>query len=165
MEKKYVIYTISLQGKVMYVGKTGQFKKRKYDHMNFFSGKIPKDIDLSLVSINVIDEFDEEDDAYKAEGKYILQYDTINNGWNKYRSGLIERGREKDYFKERHKENAETFNERSKKWYDENKEHHKKTNYEYRQNHLEEQRKYQREWKRKKYALKKAEKLLQEYPQ
>lgn len=132
MSKKYVVYTINLQGEVMYVGKTCQFKKRKCRHLNSrgtHRSAIPLDIDLQYIDFEVISEFDNLEEALKFEDELILQYSTIENGWNKQRSGLIKVSREKEYEKDRkvkrklyretHKEQSRAY---SKKYYQEHRE-------------------------------------------
>lgn len=93
METKYIIYTINLQGKVMYVGKCRNFTLRKWQHLNCRGIKnysaIPTDVDLSLITINKIGELTDNLEALKEEDRLIVEYDTINNGWNKLRSGHI----------------------------------------------------------------------------
>lgn len=92
MNKKYVVYTITLQGKVMYVGKCSNFTSRKWYHTNYRGthySAIPVEVDLSLLSFDKISEFTDELEALKEEDRLIVEYDTINNGWNKLRSGHI----------------------------------------------------------------------------
>lgn len=91
MKKQYV-YTIAYNGEVMYVGKTRNMAKRKSAHRTkrgTHKSAIPVDADLSKIEFNVVAEFNSEEEALKYEDQLILQYDTIDNGWNKYRSGLI----------------------------------------------------------------------------
>ena len=89
MEKWY-IYTITFQGKVMYVGVTNDFKRRREQHLytNTLTS-IPKDIDRCLTSVDLIGEVYDRKTAYQIEDYYIHRYKTIENGWNKVRSGLV----------------------------------------------------------------------------
>lgn len=149
MTTKYTVYTINLGSEVKYVGVTTDFKRRKRQHLyRKQSSAIPTDIDLSDLSFVSVFLCDNKKEAYQKEGELILKYDTINDGWNKCRSGFIECGRDKDYFSEYHQENIDIRRKRSKEWYDTHKEHHKQCVRKYYYDHLEEQRKYQREYKR-----------------
>ena len=102
MNKKYVVYTITLQGKVMYVGKCSNFTSRKWYHTNYRGthySAIPVEVDLSLLSFDKISEFTDELEALEEEDRLIVEYDTINSGWNKQRSGLIRSSNKKEYMR------------------------------------------------------------------
>ena len=92
MEKKWIVYTISLGSKVMYVGKCVNWYTRKSLHKTrrgTFQSAIPLDVDLSLVEFNKVSEFTDEFEALEFEDKLIDRYDTIDNGWNKRHSGGV----------------------------------------------------------------------------
>ena len=94
--------------KIIYIGQTINFKNRKYIHF----GHITKPIDLYMFKEGrknfSMEKFDIDctnmaDEGMKIkEDELILQYDTINNGLNKNRSGLISKNKEyqKEYQKE-----------------------------------------------------------------
>lgn len=76
----------------MYVGKTSNMTKRKSRHktqIGTHSSAIPVDVDMSKIEFNVVSVFDNEEEALKYEDQLIQQYNTLNGGWNKHRSGLI----------------------------------------------------------------------------
>lgn len=88
----YTVYTITENGVVKYVGKTKDYTRRKWDHLNSrgtYMSAIPIDIDLSTVEIKPIALYTDEVQALKFEDWMIQKHDTINNGWNKQRSGNI----------------------------------------------------------------------------
>lgn len=90
MIKKYVVYTIILQGEVMYVGESGNFPQRRYLHKTkrgTSQSAIPTDVDLDLVTFEKVAVYNSRNEALKEEDRLIKEYDTINNGWNKRRSG------------------------------------------------------------------------------
>ena len=101
---KYTVYIIRhiSTGQVLYVGKTDNFKRRAYEHLKLHSRT--KDwlsvIGTANVIIEEVAKFDNEVDALKYEDALILKYDTINNGYNKYRSGLIKAENPKEYKRE-----------------------------------------------------------------
>ena len=99
MKKQYV-YTIAYNREVMYVGKTSNMANRKTMHKTqrgTHKSAIPVDADLSKIEFNVVAEFNSEEEALKYEDQLILQYNTIDGGWNKIRSGLIEASDKKAY--------------------------------------------------------------------
>lgn len=154
METRYIVYTISLQGKVMYVGSTNNFERRKGQHKTkrgTNQSAIPMDVDLSLVSFNIIVDYESKKEALKEEDRLIVEYDTINNGWNKQRSGLI-RSNGSEYlkkwyighnYKEYHKNYRLTHNQYIKEY---KKEYYKK----YRLEHRDEINAKRREWRKRK---------------
>lgn len=132
-EKIKAIYYIKdlRTDKIIYIGKTKDFKRRKYEHFghtrkpvqkymsdegreNFFMFPF-EDIDCTNMS---------DEEMLNKEDELILYYDTINNGLNRHRSGLITR--EDDYEKYKrtkyYKEHREHVNEymkdyhKSEKW-------------------------------------------------
>ena len=95
--------------KIIYIGQTINFKQRKYTHF----GHITKPIDLYMFkegrknfSMEIFNNIDYKNMTYEEikqkEDELIIQYDTINNGLNKNRSGLI--SEKKEYQKEYQKE-------------------------------------------------------------
>lgn len=84
---KHVIYSLNcpLSGEIMYIGCTGNLKKRYYNHLS--------DLDYSLKSIwifnlkrknlyptiNILEEFDDDNIKYIVEKSWILLYSKINN--------------------------------------------------------------------------------------
>lgn len=87
----------------MYVGKTNNISNRKYQHLKRNGtgySAVPIDVDIQYVDFVVDREFENNVDAVKYENELILKYDTINNGWNKNRSGYICEDM-KTYYKER----------------------------------------------------------------
>lgn len=179
MDKKYVVYTISYQGVVKYVGKTCDFDRRKRNHLTYRGNRrhssIPIEVNLVDVEILPIKKFNNEEEALKYEDELIIKYDTINSGWNKYRSGLIKASDKNEYTrlqmityrKEHHEEFRKVQNINQRKHYQEHREEecernrkrykkkmetnreeynaHKRNWY---QEHKEERRKYAREWAR-----------------
>ena len=90
---KYTVYVIKHigTGTVLYVGKTKNFKMRVYQHLSLKSStkKWLAEIGTNNVLIEPVAEFSNETDALKYEDELILKYNTIENGYNKQRSGLI----------------------------------------------------------------------------
>jgi hypothetical protein len=110
----------------MYVGKCSNFTSRKWYHTHYRGthySAIPVEVDLSLLSFDKISEFTDELEALKEEDRLIVEYDTINSGWNKQRSGLIRSGNKKEYmrikqqeFREKDRISYNTY--RLKKYYE-----------------------------------------------
>lgn len=100
---KYTVYLIRhiSTGKVLYVGKTNDFKRRVYEHLSLHSSAKEwlSVIGTGNVSIEPVAEFSNEVDALKYEDELILKYSTITNGYNKCRSGLIYKENPKEYEK------------------------------------------------------------------
>ena len=100
---KYYVYLIKYLDKVMYVGKTNNITHRKYHHLKCVGTRysaVPIDVDLQYIEFVVDSEFDNNIDAVIYEEELILKYDTINNGWNRNRSGYISEDM-KAYYKKR----------------------------------------------------------------
>lgn len=128
--------------KIIYIGQTTDFKERKrchfgrknkryyIDYYMFTEGREKFEIDI-FTNIDVTDYSDE--DIRKKEDELILQYDTINNGFNKIRSGLVKYNKQyqkeqsKEYHKQYYQENKDKFIQYQK----ERKEHIKQYNHEY----------------------------------
>jgi len=164
-EKKYVVYTIEYQGKIMYVGCTGRFAGRKKNHER--QGKnsaIPDDIDPEECTIQVVYETDDREETYRVEGDLINEYDTIKEGWNVHRSGLVTKNpnyhhnhylETKDLhyewnkqYRETHKEEvAEYHHNYYQKWYEDHKEEKMEYNRQYYYNNLEKRKAYDKQYR------------------
>ena len=149
MEKNYTVYKIEYQGEVKYIGKTCDFKRRVQHHKyerGTGNSAIPKDADLEEIEILPIETFDNETDALKREDELILQYDTINTGWNQRRSGLIWSSDTKAYDREWMREYSK--GEKYKAYQREYMREYSK---------IEKYKTYRREYKREWYQLHKEE--------
>lgn len=113
---KYIVYIIRhiSTGKVLYVGKTDNFKRRAYEHLKLKSNAKYwlSSIGTNNVTIEAVAEFNNETDALNYEDDLILKYDTITNGYNKHRSGIVcntdtKRGYEYKWFQTHRKGNKE----------------------------------------------------------
>lgn len=168
---KYTVYIVKdlLENKVVYVGKTQNFNRRKQEHLGLRANT--KDwisaIGTNNVEITPIEYFETKEEALKREDELIIRYDTINNGYNKQRSGLIKVGREKEYQKEYREKNREEYNEYQKEY---NKQYHEKNREkwneyqkQYNQDHREKYNEYQKEYKRDLRASKKLGMTVSEY--
>ena len=168
-EKIKAIYYIkdNRNDRIIYIGQTKNFKQRKKEH--FRKNICPIDLymfnegreNFSMEIFEYIDVNDYTDeDLRKKEDELILQYDTINNGMNKIRSGLISKDK-KEYKKEYIK------TEKSKEW---NKQYYKSERYREISHRYEEKRKNSIKRKiqlreaarRRYYTKKKLEKLANE---
>ena len=117
----YTVYMIKLNEVVMYVGKTSDFERRKYEHLNRIGttySAVPDGLDLSEVTIIKAKDFSDSEEALKYEDELILQYNTINNGWNKLRSGHVSSTDKYDSqktlkYRSKHKEEYKAY---MKKW-------------------------------------------------
>lgn len=142
--KKYTVYLIRhiSTGTVLYVGKTDNFKRRAYEHLslNTHSKKWLSVIGTGNVLIEAVAEFDNKADALKYEDELILKYDTITNGYNNNRSGLIASNNPEEYHIEYNREYSKTdkYKEYQRKW----KREYSKT---------DKCKKYQREYQREYY--------------
>lgn len=72
----YTIYKIEKDGKIFYIGKTVDFKRRKWEHT--YRRKLDKSYKFEIIESNLSAE-----DAKKREEYYINLYDTFKNGWNR----------------------------------------------------------------------------------
>ena len=93
------IYLIIYKDRVMYVGCTNNLNHRISQHFNT-RNTIPKWVNRDDVKFEVVASFESMDEALKFENKLITDYDTIRNGWNKYRSGLVWRENKGNYKKQ-----------------------------------------------------------------
>ena len=148
--------------KIIYIGQTKDFKERKRAH--FRAKKCPIDKHMfeegrENFSMNIFKDIDYLNITYEElktkENELIKCYDTINNGWNKNRSGLISNNT-KEYQREYSK---------TEKYKDHCKE--KRNNEQYKEYQREYQREYSKTEKYKEYKKqyrlkKKLEKLANE---
>ena len=138
--KKYTVYLIRhiSTGQVLYVGKTNNFKRRAYQHLslNTNSKEWLSSIGTGNVLIEAVAEFDNKSDALKYEDELILKYNTITNGYNNNRSGLIASENKDEYNREYSK--TDKYKEYQRKW----KREYSKT---------DKCKKYQREYQREYY--------------
>lgn len=156
MEKNYTVYKIEYQGKVMYIGKTCDFKRRVYHHKYYIGAHmsaIPTDVDLNEVTFTAIETFDNETDTLRREDELIQAYDTINTGWNKMRSGLVWSDKEYVNAKIREYQKTEKYKAKKREW--------EKTEKRKQRHQTPEYKAYQREWHKQYRLRKKAEKELQ----
>lgn len=122
---KFVVYLIKQNGVIMSVGKTDNFTKRKWKHLNkrgTSSSAIPVDVDLSTVEITPIEYYETKVEALKRETELMIKYHTIENGWNQMKSWLSDEDK-KEYQEKWHLEHEEENKEYCKQWYDENKDY------------------------------------------
>lgn len=156
----YTVYTITTinEDKVVYVGKTKNFDLRAYQHykLNSHAKEWIAAIGTDSVSIDAVAEFDTEEDALKCEDALILKYDTITNGYNKRRSGLIEAEDPQKY----HSIQQQKYQKTEK-----GKEYHNNYNKEWQRKHrkTEEYREKQRLYRRDYRAAKKLGISVAEY--
>ena len=75
-KKQYVVYTIEYQGRVMYVGSTNNFERRKKQHLSG-RGAIPDDVDTDMVTIQVVKVWKSRKAMLNSEDRLIRKYDTI----------------------------------------------------------------------------------------
>ena len=72
----YTVYVIKRHDKVLYVGKTINFKRRMYEHR--YRKKLDKTHQFLILEENL-----PQADAKIKEEFYISKYDTFENGWNR----------------------------------------------------------------------------------
>ena len=72
----YVIYVIKKDDRILYVGKSINFLRRKYEHT--YRRKLDKTYIFETLESGLAKE-----EAKKLEEKYIEFYDSVANGWNK----------------------------------------------------------------------------------
>ena len=176
--KKYTVYIIRHigTGAVLYVGKTNNLKRRAYEHLslNAETKKWLSVIGTENVIIEPVEEFNNEVDALKYEDELILKYDTIKNGYNKKRSGLIFEENPEEYQREYRKvyQSTDKFKEYQRKWHREYSKTDKCRKYQrdyqreyqrglYQKNNR--YREYQRKWQRDYYHAKKLGISVDEY--
>lgn len=140
--KDYTVYLIKLGEVVKYVGETSDFERRKREHLKRVGdtthSAIPVGLDLSEITIIKVKDFSDREEALKCEGELILQYDTINNGWNKVRSGHLSADGKKAYMKKWNEENKEERKAKKKKYAEEHCDEIKAYQKKYREEHKDE---------------------------
>lgn len=83
IKNNYAVYVIKQNEEVKYVGKTCDFKRRKNEHLiKGSSSQIPDYVPINEVEVIPVEWFANEIDALDYEDKLMIQYDTIDNGWN-----------------------------------------------------------------------------------
>ena len=144
-EKITAIYYIKdlRTDKIIYIGQTINYKKRKADHFCSIKQPIDKYMFEEGKENFIMEKFDidctnmTEEERKQREDELILQYDTINNGFNMIRSGLISKNliqynkeyRQDPDYKRRHKQNQkdlyQTYKGKNyyKEYYKKNKEY------------------------------------------
>ena len=163
--ENWIIYSISLQGEVKYIGKTCRYEKRKYAHLHrrgTYNSAIPLDIDLEEIEFNIVDSSCDREKAFQLENEYILKYNTlVPNGWNRMRSGLNRTNMTEEYLNEKmeynkiyNKEHRREIQNKQNKRRHNNKEEYNKKQREYYQKNREKKIAYYREWRAKKKAEK-----------
>lgn len=150
---------------IIYIGQTKDFKRRKYEHFGHTRKPVQKYMsdegreNFSMFPFENIDCTNMSDEEMlNKEDELIQYYDTINNGLNKCRSGLITK--EDDYEKYKrtkyYKEHREHVNEYMREYYKEHREHVNEYMREYRksENWKEYNKEYEKSEKRKEYLKK-----------
>lgn len=165
---KYTVYIIRhiSTGQVLYVGKTSNFKRRAYEHLklNTHSKNWLSVIGTGNVLIEEVAKFNNKTDALKYEDELILKYNTIENGYNNNRSGLISSENPEEYQKEYQKEyrntdeHKEYKREYQRKW--DRKHRQTENRKEYQKKY---QKKYQKNYQRDRYKAKKMGISIDEY--
>lgn len=72
----YTVYKIEKDSKILYIGKTNNFKRRKWEHT--YKRKLDKSYNFTIIAEKLTKE-----EAKQKEEEFILKYDTVKNGWNK----------------------------------------------------------------------------------
>ena len=115
----YTVYIIRhiCTGQVLYVGKTRNFKKRAYQHLTLKTNTKEwiSVIGTGNVFIEEVAKFNNETEALKYEDYLIQKYGTIENGYNKCRSGLIKAENPEEYSRKWHREYYQK-NDKYKEW-------------------------------------------------
>ena len=162
---KYTVYVIKHigTGTVLYVGKTKNFKMRVYQHLSLKSNtkKWLSAIGTGNVLIEAVAEFDNKVDALKYEDELILKYNTITNGYNKCRSGLIFLENPEKYQREYH--STDKFKECQRKYTKTDKYRGYQREYQKKYQGTDGFKEYQRKWHRDYYQAKKLGISLDEY--
>ena len=162
---KYTVYIIRhiSTGTVLYVGKTKNFKTRVYQHLSLKSNAKYwlAEIGTNNVLIEPVAEFSNETDALKYEDKLIIKYCTIENGYNKQRSGLIFLENPEKYQKEYH--STDKFKECQRKYKKTDKYRGYQRKYQKKYQGTDEFKEYQRNWHRDYYHAKKMGVSIDEY--
>ena len=152
---KYTVYVIKHigTGTVLYVGMTKNFKMRVYQHLSLKSNSKYwlAEIGTNNVLIEPVDEFNNKVDALKYEDELILKYNTITNGYNKCRSGLIFEENPEKYQRDYRKEyqGTDEFKEYQRKWQKEYHNTDKFKEYKRKYTNTDKYRGYQRKYQKK----------------
>ena len=72
----YTIYLIKRYEEVLYVGKTVNFTRRRYEHT--YRRKLDKSYSFEIIKTDLSNE-----EAKSLEEYFINEYDTFKNGWNR----------------------------------------------------------------------------------
>lgn len=166
---KYTVYIIKHigTGTVLYVGKTNNFKRRVYQHLSLKSSSKEwlAEIGTNNVLIEAVAEFNNKVDALKYEDELILKYDTITNGYNKYRSGLIFEENPEEYQREYQKEyhNTDKFKKYIRKYTKTDKYRGYQREYQKKYQGTDGFKEYQRNWHKDYYQAKKLGISVDEY--
>ena len=166
---KYTVYIIKHigTGTVLYVGSTRNFKRRTYQHLSLKSNskKWLSVIGTGNVLIEAVAEFDNKVDALKYEDELILKYNTITNGYNKCRSGLIFEENPEEYQRNWQKEyhSTDKFKEYKRKYTKTDKYRGYQREYQKKYQGTDGFKEYQRKWHRDYYQAKKLGISLDEY--
>ena len=72
----YTVYVIKQDEKVLYIGKTVNFQRRKWEHT--YRRKLDKTYSFEILEDNL-----SKEEAKTKEEFYIKKYDTFLNGWNR----------------------------------------------------------------------------------
>lgn len=162
---KYIVYVIKHigTGTVLYVGKTKNFKRRVYQHLSLKSNtkKWLSAIGTDNVSIEPVAYFNNKTDALKYEDELILKYNTIENGYNKCRSGLIAAENIEEYQKKYH--STDKFKEYQRKYSKTDNYRGYQREYQKKYQGTDEFKEYQRNWHRDYYQAKKMGVSIDEY--
>ena len=164
-EKITAIYYIKdlRTDKIIYIGQTKDFKERKRNHFSHKEKPIDKymyeegrDNFLMEIFNNVDCTNMTKDEILNKEDELILYYETINNGLNKLRSGLItkEDGYEKYKRTKYYKEHREHVNEYRREYQKSEKQKEYRREYQKSEKYKEYRREYQKSEKYKEYCKK-----------
>ena len=145
----YLYYLLDENEKVRYVGITSRVKQRINQHKN----SKPKH------TFELIEHFNNPEDAGLAEQNHIMRHDTFDNGWNKSIGGeTVLTGKDhpsyihgmsktpKEYQKQWYQENKDKMKEINKQYYQENKEKILENEKQYRLENKERQKQYYKQY-------------------
>lgn len=176
----FTVYVIknNLQGRTVYVGKTNDFERRVNEHLSLstHTKEWIASIGVENISITPIAEFNSKEEALKCEDEMILKYNTIEDGFNKNRSGLIaatdNNAYQRQYYETNKADRLEYQNryneahrkkvlEYQKQYDEEHKDEIAEYQKQYQKQYYQEHKDEIREYKRQYYQRKKAQKQLQ----
>lgn len=105
---KYIVYSVSVNDTIKYIGFTEHFNARKSSHLSCNSNIAAQIAEASTqtITISKMGEFYDREDALQYEQTLIERYDTINTGWNTYKSGHLSKDLNK-YYREYYSDNEE----------------------------------------------------------